>query len=82
MWEQIEAVIPRQELAAAIAALFELTPTLDSDERSACRDQVGDHSGARADLKECAGLPSEEFTRRAVDRLAALDASAADTGGV
>ncbi|MFE7215606.1 hypothetical protein ACFU93_38025 [Streptomyces sp. NPDC057611] len=31
MWERIEAVVPRHELAAAIAALFELTPPLDSD---------------------------------------------------
>jgi hypothetical protein len=31
MREQVEAVIPRQEPAAAIAALFELTPPLDSD---------------------------------------------------
>jgi hypothetical protein len=31
MWEQIEKVVPRHELAAAIASLFELTPPLDSD---------------------------------------------------
>ncbi|WTK59023.1 DUF4158 domain-containing protein [Streptomyces anulatus] len=31
MWERIEQVVPRHELAAAIAALFELTPPLDSD---------------------------------------------------
>ncbi|WTA40218.1 DUF4158 domain-containing protein [Streptomyces sp. NBC_00846] len=37
MWEQIEAVIPRGELAAAIAALFELTPPLDSDADEAWR---------------------------------------------
>lgn len=37
MWEQIEAVVPRQELAAAIAALFELTPPLDSDADEAWR---------------------------------------------
>ncbi|MFJ9775391.1 Tn3 family transposase [Kitasatospora sp. NPDC101157] len=37
MWEQIEAVIPREELAAAIAALFELTPPLDSDADEAWR---------------------------------------------
>ncbi|WSK00366.1 hypothetical protein OG395_49620 [Streptomyces sp. NBC_01320] len=37
MWEQIEAVVPRQELAAAMAALFELTPPLDSDADEAWR---------------------------------------------
>ncbi|MFE5843842.1 Tn3 family transposase [Streptomyces niveus] len=37
MWEQIEAVIPRKELAAAISALFELTPPLDSDADEAWR---------------------------------------------
>ncbi|WSJ92003.1 DUF4158 domain-containing protein [Streptomyces sp. NBC_01320] len=37
MWEQIEAVVPRSELAAAIAALFELTPPLDSDADQAWR---------------------------------------------
>ena len=28
MWAQIEAVVPRHELAAAVAAIFELTPPL------------------------------------------------------
>lgn len=37
MWEQIEAVIPREELTAAIAALFELTPPLDADADEAGR---------------------------------------------
>ncbi|MFD8888873.1 Tn3 family transposase, partial [Streptomyces erythrochromogenes] len=37
MWERIEAVVPRRELAAAIAALFELTPPLDSDADEAWR---------------------------------------------
>ncbi|OWA24312.1 Tn3 family transposase [Streptomyces sp. CS057] len=37
MWERIEAVVPRAELAAAIAALFELTPPLDSDADEAWR---------------------------------------------
>ncbi|MET7503281.1 Tn3 family transposase [Streptomyces microflavus] len=37
MWERIEAVVPRSELAAAIAALFELTPPLDSDADEAWR---------------------------------------------
>ncbi|GAA4973893.1 Tn3-like element Tn3 family transposase [Yinghuangia aomiensis] len=37
MWERIEAVVPRDELAAAIAALFELTPPLDSDADAAWR---------------------------------------------
>lgn len=37
MWERIEAVVPRRELAAAVAALFELTPPLDSDADAAWR---------------------------------------------
>jgi hypothetical protein len=37
MWERIEQVVPRHELAAAIAALFELTPPLDSDADEAWR---------------------------------------------
>jgi hypothetical protein len=37
MWERIEAVVPCSELAAAIAALFELTPPLDSDADQAWR---------------------------------------------
>ncbi|MGW1997778.1 Tn3 family transposase [Embleya sp. NPDC001921] len=37
MWERIEAVVPRHELAAAVAALFELTPPLDSDADAAWR---------------------------------------------
>ncbi|MFI0192121.1 Tn3 family transposase [Streptomyces sp. NPDC017082] len=37
MWAEIEQVVPREELAAAIAALFELTPPLDSDADEAWR---------------------------------------------
>jgi TnpA family transposase len=40
MWERIEQVVPRHELAAAIAALFELTPPLDSDADEAWRAQL------------------------------------------
>lgn len=40
MWERIEQVVPRHELAAAIAALFELTPPLDSDADEAWRIQL------------------------------------------
>ncbi|KUL48527.1 transposase [Streptomyces violaceusniger] len=40
MWERIEQVVPRHELAAAIAALFELTPPLDSDADEAWRTQL------------------------------------------
>lgn len=40
MWERIEQVVPRHELAAAIAALFELTPPLDSDVDEAWRAQL------------------------------------------
>ncbi|MCX4750311.1 Tn3 family transposase [Kitasatospora sp. NBC_01287] len=52
MWERIEAVIPRQELAAAIAALFELTPPLDSDADEAWRAMlVGRFGTVRPFLK-------------------------------
>ncbi|WSC31992.1 Tn3 family transposase [Streptomyces sp. NBC_01768] len=40
MWEQIETVVPRDELAAAIAALSELTPPLDSDADEAWRSML------------------------------------------
>jgi TnpA family transposase len=40
MWERIEQVVPRHELAAAMAALFELTPPLDSDADEAWRAQL------------------------------------------
>jgi hypothetical protein len=40
IWERIEQVVPRHELAAAIAALFELTPPLDSDADEAWRTQL------------------------------------------
>ncbi|AOP47929.1 Tn3 family transposase [Streptomyces lydicus] len=40
MWGRIEQVVPRHELAAAIAALFELTPPLDSDADEAWRAQL------------------------------------------
>ncbi len=40
MWERIERVVPRHELSAAIAALFELTPPLDSDADEAWRAQL------------------------------------------
>ena len=40
MWAEIEQVVPRRELAAAITALFELTPPLDSDADEAWRAQL------------------------------------------
>ncbi|WP_327259728.1 Tn3 family transposase [Streptomyces sp. NBC_01240] len=40
MWVEIEQVVPRHELAAALAALFELTPPLDSDADEAWRSQL------------------------------------------
>ncbi|MBG6089617.1 TnpA family transposase [Actinomadura viridis] len=40
VWERIEAVVPRRELAAAIAAIGELTPPLDSDADQAWRAQL------------------------------------------
>lgn len=40
MWERIEAVVPRHELAAALAAVFELTPPLDSDADEAWRSML------------------------------------------
>ncbi|MFE1029715.1 Tn3 family transposase [Streptomyces sp. NPDC058818] len=45
MWERIEAVVPRHELAAAIAALFELTPPLDSDADEAWRAMLVNRFG-------------------------------------
>ncbi|MEU2358702.1 Tn3 family transposase [Streptomyces misionensis] len=46
MWTEIEAVVPREELAAAIAALFELTPPLDSDADEAWRAMLVNRFGA------------------------------------
>lgn len=40
VWERIEAVVPRRELAAAIAAITELAPPLDSDADEAWRAQL------------------------------------------
>ncbi|WUF07139.1 Tn3 family transposase [Streptomyces sp. NBC_00485] len=40
MWERIEEVVPREELAAAIAALFELAPPIDSDAGEARRTML------------------------------------------
>ncbi|GAA3312226.1 hypothetical protein GCM10020295_83550 [Streptomyces cinereospinus] len=40
MWERVEEVVPREELAAAIAALFELAPPLDSDADEAWRSML------------------------------------------
>lgn len=40
IWEHIEAVVPRRELAAAIAAVLELAPPLDSDAEEAWRAQL------------------------------------------
>ncbi len=37
MWEAIEAVVPRKELAAAVAAMVDLAPPLDSDADEAWR---------------------------------------------
>ena len=40
VWAQIEAVVPRHELAAAVAAILELTPPPDSDADEAWRAQL------------------------------------------
>ena len=40
MWERIEEVVPREELVAAIAALFELAPPIDSDTDEAWRSML------------------------------------------
>ncbi|MDX3772412.1 hypothetical protein OG963_04530 [Streptomyces sp. NBC_01707] len=45
MWAEIEQVVPRHELAAAIAALFELTPPLDSDADEAWRAMLVNRFG-------------------------------------
>ncbi|MFC4016240.1 Tn3 family transposase [Nonomuraea purpurea] len=40
VWQRIEAVVPRRELAAALAAIGELAPPLDSDADEAWRAQL------------------------------------------
>ncbi|WUG75746.1 hypothetical protein OG828_44920 [Streptomyces sp. NBC_00457] len=45
MWAAIEQVVPRHELVAAIAALFELTPPLDSDADEAWRAMLVNRFG-------------------------------------
>ncbi|MFC9856319.1 MULTISPECIES: Tn3 family transposase [unclassified Streptomyces] len=52
MWVEVEQVVPRRELAAPIAALFELTPPLDSDADEAWRAMlVGRFGTVRPFLK-------------------------------
>nr|WP_316959416.1 DUF4158 domain-containing protein [Streptomyces sp. TRM68367] len=55
MWERIEQVVPRHELAAAIAALFELTPPLDSDADEAWRAPDGHPVRHREAVPEAPG---------------------------
>ncbi|MEU6202544.1 hypothetical protein ABZ814_02995 [Micromonospora musae] len=47
IWERIEEVVPREELAAAIAPLFELAPPIDSDADEADGFDVRDEDVAR-----------------------------------
>jgi hypothetical protein len=73
MWEQIEAVVPRNELAAAIAALFELTPPLDSDADQAWRAMLATRFGTvRPFLKLLVKVVDFGATREGAPILAAL----------
>ncbi|WTX00847.1 Tn3 family transposase (plasmid) [Streptomycetaceae bacterium NBC_01309] len=73
MWERIEAVVPRHELAAAIAALFELTPPLDSDADAAWRAQLVTRFGTvRPFLKLLVGVVDYGATPEGLPVLAAL----------
>ncbi|MFI5774981.1 Tn3 family transposase [Streptomyces sp. NPDC051658] len=73
MREQIEAVVPRSELAAAIAALFELTPPLDSDADQAWRAMLVTRFGTvRPFLKLLVKVVDFDATPEGAPVLAAL----------
>ncbi|MEU1216374.1 Tn3 family transposase [Streptomyces sp. NPDC005790] len=73
MWEQIEAVVPRSELAAAIASLFELTPPLDSDADEAWRAMLVTRFGTvRPFLKLLVKVVDFDATPEGAPVLAAL----------
>ncbi len=73
MWEQIEAVVPRRELAAAIEALFELAPPLDSDADEAWRAMlVGRFGAVRPFLKLLVEVVEFGTTPEGLPVLAAL----------
>lgn len=73
MWAAIEQVVPRQELAAAIAALFELTPPLDSDADEAWRAMlVGRFATVRPFLKLLVTVVDFDATPEGAPVLAAL----------
>ncbi|GBQ00232.1 transposase [Streptomyces spongiicola] len=73
MWERIEAVVPRHELAAAIAALFELTPPLDSDADEAWRSMLVSRFGTvRPFLKLLVAVVDFGATPEGLPVLAAL----------
>ena len=74
MWERIEAVVPRRELAAALAAMFELAPPLDSDADEAWRRQlVGRFGTVRPFLKALVEVVDFGATPQGADVLAALE---------
>ncbi|NUW07418.1 Tn3 family transposase [Streptomyces sp. CAI-21] len=73
MWAAIEQVVPRHELAAAIAALFELTPPLDSDADEAWRAMlVGRFGTVRPFLKLLVTVVDFDATPEGEPVLAAL----------
>ncbi|WP_432167823.1 Tn3 family transposase, partial [Streptomyces sp. bgisy031] len=73
MWERIESVVPRRELAAALAAMFELAPPLDSDADEAWRRQlVGRFGTVRPFLKALVDVVDFGATPQGADILAAL----------
>ncbi|MGI5201408.1 hypothetical protein ACQEU6_07455 [Spirillospora sp. CA-108201] len=45
MWARIEVVVPRRELTAAITAITELAPPLDSDAVEVWRAQSATRAG-------------------------------------
>nr|WP_263303321.1 DUF4158 domain-containing protein [Streptomyces sp. 135] len=73
MWAAIEQVVPRHELAAAIATLFELTPPLDSDADEAWRAMLVNRFGTvRPFLKLLVSVVDFDATPEGEPVLAAL----------
>ncbi|WNI19679.1 Tn3 family transposase [Streptomyces sp. ITFR-21] len=73
MWERIELVVPRRELEAALAAMFELAPPLDSDACEAWRRQlVGRFGMVRPFLKVLVDVVDFGATPQGANLLAAL----------
>ncbi len=81
MWERIEQVVPRHEPTAAIAALFELTPPLDSDADEAWRTQLVTRFGTvRPFLKLLVTVVDYGATQEGLPVLAAMKSLSDLTG--